>query len=264
MIKVAFCRKNLGYRPRDERLAKTAEVASRLAIDPRSNYYLDSWAVSAYERFGLNENCDGFERDQLKLAYRSFVGSWVCLDHQNWDESLSVGSNVDAVYMPDDYVRVAMAVDRERSEARHPGLEQKIARGHVTDTSMGVYASESMCTIPVCANVARDESEFCEHVLPSHLGGMRGQILNDRRTGWKPVRCGELNRGLHFFENTIITTDEGADRNAKILAKLASVAKRGSNADAILRAMREVARDASPEGIATLARLTVRLTELVS
>jgi hypothetical protein len=271
MIKTAFNRRQLSYRPALTPdalrsvvgLAKLAQHQNfaRIAIDPQRHYLLDSWAVSAYEVFGLNENCDGFRRAALKEAYRSFINSWVCLNHENWDESLSVGTNIDAVYMPDDYVRVAMAVDRELSEARHPGLEKKIEAGHVTDTSMGVFAESSECTIPVCANLAYDESEFCDHVLPPHLGGMRGQIICDSRTRWKPIRCGELNNGLHFFEDTIITDEEGADRNAKIIAKMASLAKPGSEIHALFLAMRDAAKDAGPQGLATLARLARRLKE---
>lgn len=257
MIKVAYCRQRIQYRPRGGSPTQGVKTA-RIALDLKSDYLLDSWAVSGYEKFGLNENADGFERDQLKEAHRSFVGSWVCLDHENWDAHLSVGSNVDAVYMSDDYVRVAMAVNRERSEARRPGLEKKIAEGAITDTSMGVFASRSMCTIPTCANVASDEGGFCDHVRYP----LRGTTICDRRTGWKPIRCGELNRGLHFFENTIITSDEGADRNAKILSKLASVAmKKRREIDAILTAIRETAIDADEIGLATLARLTRRLHE---
>ena len=274
MIKLAYCQKQIGYRtapsPYEMRsvtdLVKIARNAQfeRIAINPSSHYYLDSWAVSAYERFGLNENSDGFERDQLKKAHRTFVGSWVCLDHENWDEALSVGTNVDAIFMPDDYVRVAMAVDRERSEQRRPGLEQRIASGQVTDTSMGVYASSSLCTIPLCANEAFDETQFCEHVLPP----FRGTVLCNRLTDYKPVKCGELNRGLHFFENTIITFDEGADRNAKIIEKLAAVSRqggaRGREVNAILQAIRDVAQDAGPAGVAVLARLVHRLHEVIA
>jgi hypothetical protein len=149
-----------------------------------------------------------------------------------------------------------MAVDRTRSEARRPGLERKIVEGLVTDTSMGVYASHSACT--VCANVASDERGFCDHVRHP----MRGTVLCNADTRWKPIRCGELNRGLYFFENTIITSDEGADRNAKILSKLASAsANSGREIAAIVRAIREVAADAGPAGVATLARLAHRLRE---
>lgn len=271
MIKYAFDRKVLGYRRMPsqgtaraiEGFAKIAGAAaepfSRIAIDPSSHYYLDSWAVSAFERFGLNENSDGFERDQLKQAHRTFVGSWVCVDHENWDERLAIGTNVDAVYMPDDYVRVAMAVERRRSEARRPGLEAKIERGEVTDTSMGVFASSSACTI--CGNVASDELDFCDDVRPP----IRGSVICDSRTLWKPVRAGELNRGLLFFEDTIITSDEGADNNAKILAKLASASGRAKReVTAILEAIREVSIGAGPSGTAILARLVHRLNEVLN
>lgn len=107
-----------------------------LAMQP-DHWYMDVWAVSAYEKFGLNDNADGFESKELKLAFPTFIGSWACLDHQNYDEKLSIGRNIDAVYTPDDYVRIAMGVNRIKGEQRHPGLEQKIVDGQITDTSMG-------------------------------------------------------------------------------------------------------------------------------
>lgn len=195
----------------DERIIKLASNV-RIPFDPTLAYCLDDWAVSAYEVYGLNENADGFEREELKHSYGSFVGSWVCLDHNNDHAGLSVGENIDAIYTPDDYVRVLMCVDRAKSEKRHPGLEQKIASGAITDSSMGCVARISVCCIPKCANVATDESQFCDHVTK-----LRGQILCNAQTNWRQIKAGELNRGVFFFENTIITAMEGADRNAKFI-----------------------------------------------
>lgn len=274
LIKLAYCQQQLGYRrglrdeerSRVESLIKTASSnLERILVDQARNFYIDSWAVSEYERFGLNENSDGFRQAELKKAHRTFIGSMVCVDHENTDKSLSIGTNIDSVYMPDGYVRVAMAVDRERAQARRPGLEQRIDSGDVTDTSMGVYATSSECTNPKCANVARDESEFCPHVIPREMGGMRGMVLCDVSTNWIPIKMGELNQGLLFFENTIITFDEGADPNAKILEKMARVTSPGKRReiDALLQAAREIAEESGPEGIATLARLVHRIREIV-
>lgn len=200
---------------------KLASRMIQIEVDTDRCYLLDNWAVSAYEKFGLNDNADGFTRDELKRAYASFVNSWVCLDHDNDHPSKAIGENIDAVYTPQDYVRVVKAVDRARGEARHPGLEHKIATGQITDTSMGSLVRYSVCTIPKCANVAADEDAFCKHVIPVHKGGMRGIELCNADTNFEKVVCGELNFGSHFFEDTIITNSEGADNNAKIIEHLA-------------------------------------------
>lgn len=188
----------------------------RFPIDPSANFYLEDWAVSAYEPWGLNDNGDGFEIGELKTSYRSFVDSWVCLDHQNWDESLTIGSNLDAIYTPQDYVKVLMCVDKKKAEQRIPGLYGAIKEGKITDTSMGAWCKFSVCT--VCGNEAAEPSEFCSHVKQP----IRGTKVCTAETGWKEVAAGELNRGVVFFEDSIITESEGADSNAKIIAHIAS------------------------------------------
>lgn len=211
---VKFARSSLGRVIEPPRV-KQADRIQHISLDPSRYFYLDDWAVSAYEKFGLNDNADGFEREELKRSYASFVGSWVCLDHDNASQDRAVGENIDAVLTPDDYVRVAMAVNRAVSEARHPGLEDAIVSGRITDSSMGCICQASLCTIPKCANLAADETQFCKHVRPPEQGGLRGRTICTAETNWLPVVCGELNRGVQFFENSIITDSEGADKNAK-------------------------------------------------
>jgi hypothetical protein len=250
---------------------KAASRVQEISLDTDRYLYLDDWAVSAYEKFGLNDNDDGFERDELKRSYGSFVGSWVCLDHDNDHPSKSVGENIDAVYMPEDYVRVAMAIDRERAHKRHPGLEQKILTGAITDSSMGCICQRSICTIPKCANVALDESQFCEHVIPQHLGGLRGRILCDASTNFEQVKCGELNRGVHFFENSIITDAEGADRNAKLIEvfgvrEAVTAARTGEvsiSAHLLLRELKRMASLATISEKATILALSDKIQELI-
>jgi len=206
----------LWLRPEAEVQGLLKESAIRFSLNPEENFYIESWAVSAWEDFGSNENHDAFERAELKLAYRTFVDSWACLDHENWDESLKIGSNPDAVYTPQNYVKVLMAVDRKLAESRRPGIERAIQEQRITDTSMGAWCTTSVCN--VCGNVAAMPQDFCDHIRPPK----RGTMICDASTNFQQKKAVELNRGVVFFENSIITTSEGADQNAKILAKLAS------------------------------------------
>jgi len=231
---------------------------STIAMQP-DHWYMDVWAVSAYEKFGLNDNADGFEMPELKKSFPTFIGSWACIDHQNFDEKLTIGRNVDAVYTPDDYVRIAMGVDRARGEARLPGLEAAVLSGQITDTSMGCICASSICTIPKCANEAADPSQYCDHVR-FH----RGEMLVSAETNWEKIVAGELNRGVVFFEDSIITGSEGADNNAKILAKLAGVydpTASGYNipADKLYKAFKEIQASASPEVRGALALVLEQL-----
>lgn len=238
-------------------LYKTAS-GHQIAVNP-DYYYLDNWAVSAFEVFGLNDNADGFEDEELKKSYATFVGSWTCLDHQNDREDLSVGRQVDAVYTPEKYVRVVMAVNRLKGEVRHPGLERKIAERLITDTSMGALCRESVCTIPKCANVATDETQYCRHVSE-----LRGQKLCSAETDYKEVIAGELNRGVVFFEDSIITTAEGADPNAKINLVLAQAqtGPKSISAEKLYRVIKDMSKNASQSEKATLITVLEQLDRL--
>lgn len=238
--------------------ARMQEIATR-----PDHWYLDVWAVSGYEKFGLNENADGFELEELKRAYPTFQGSWACLNHENYREDLTVGRNVDSVLTPDEYVRIVMGVDRLKGEKRCPGLEDKVKMGQITDTSMGCLARESVCTLPKCANVASEESQFCDHVR-FH----RGQTICDADTNWVPIKCGELNRGVIFFEDSIITVSEGADNNAKILAKLAMIAPpvHGSvsiSADKLYAVCRRIADNGTAEEKVVIAHVLEGITQII-
>lgn len=239
---------------------KLASRMERIALDRDSNFYLDVWAVSSYEKFGLNENCDGFEHEELDNSHHTFKGSWACLDHQNHDVKLAVGTNIDAIYTPDQYVRIVMAVDKRKAEIRHPGLERKIETHIITDTSMGCWARESVCNIPKCANVATDESQFCDHVTEK-----RGQIICTAESNWIPIKAGELNRGVIFFEDSIITDEEGADRNAKILAKLASrqSGPRSIKADLLFKEILRMSKTANREELAILTNLLENIARVL-
>lgn len=195
--------------------ARTKEAAIKIPLRD-DHFYLDDWCVSAYEDYGPNDNGDAFERDELKKAHKTFVGSWVCLDHQNWHEAMAIGTNLDAVYTPQNYVKVLMSVDKSKADRRYPGLQSKIARGDITDTSMGAWCKLSVCS--VCGNVAADPDEFCSHVKPP----LRMTVICNANTNWKEVVACEKNRGVVFFENSIITDSDGADGRAKILEVIAS------------------------------------------
>lgn len=245
------------------------KYAAQHALDPRANFYLEDWAVSAFEKWGPNENWDGFEDAELKVAYPTFRGSMVCFDHQNWDPNLAVGANIDGVYTDELYVKVLMAIDRAKAEARIPGIERKIESGLITDTSMGAWCKVSVCN--ACENVATSPENFCDHITMP----LRGTMVRDASTGWKEVRACELNRGVVFFENSIITLSDGADGNAKILAKLASSSRnrlvRCANGsifvpgDLLFSAVEQIGKEASSEQEHMLiARIMSRLSTILN
>lgn len=238
------------------------KLAEAVRIDPNQNFYLQNWAVSALEKWGYNDNFDAFETDELKKSFKTFVGSWTCVDHENSHANLAIGENIDAVYMPDDYVQIVMSVNKKKAEARRPGLEKKIATGQITDTSMGCLARESVCSI--CDNVAFDETQYCDDIRQH-----RGQKVCNASTNWVEKVAFEKNRGVVFFEDSIITDSEGADRNAKIIAKIAQfnphamAGPKSISAEKFYILVRDMAKKASREEKAFLIHLLDGVSSII-
>lgn len=223
--------------------------ASNNVIAIRDDYfYLRDWAVSAFEKWGLNGNNDGFLDSELRKSYLTFQHqddkpSWVCLNHKADCEEDSIGENMMPVYTPDLYVEVIMGIDRKRAEKKRPGLEYDIKNGIVTDTSMGCFADYSVCT--ACGNIAHDASDYCEHLRRDSMGNsMKGSVVSVRDANGDvvKVKVGELYFGVDFVENSIIDNGEGADLNAKIFEIAASRQGKSKNRDNLYYAVREIER----------------------
>ena len=238
----------------DNKLLKYA-TASNIPLN--ENYmYLRNWAVSAFEKFGLNDNGDGFMDEDLSKAYPSFDQSWVCLNHVAFDEKDSMGENFNPVYTPEKYVELIIGIDKARAEIKKPGLVERIRAGKVTDTSMGCYAEGSVCT--VCGNIAKDKSDYCTHLMPNSLGvSQKGKQMIVWIEGQSvKIRVGELYFNVEFVENSIIDNGNGADPNAKIFEVAA--AKSGCRVvckDDLYYAIRRI------ENLDGKSRLTARLLE---
>jgi hypothetical protein len=128
---------------------------------------------------------------------------------------------LDAFYhQADAWVEVLEAVDRRKASARRSpwirasNVLEGLESGEITDTSMGCFVELSECS--VCANRARDEGEYC-----THIAQYKGQIVQH---GGRQLAAYEINHGITFFEDSIITSTAentlgggGADPDAKIL-----------------------------------------------
>lgn len=212
-------------------------LAGRLAaiqpiiLNPEQFIYVRNRAISALETYGPNGNHDGFPKEELMKSYATFISCPVDVDHMNVGPEDVVGIVLDAVYVPlrrvsmgkkvGDYVENILAIDRQRAEARVPGIIKGILDRQITDTSMGVDVEESECSI--CGKIARTEFEYCDHIR-----FQRGEELTV--TGAKDAqRVFEINKGLAFFEDAIILPEQwnlvpnsvGADPDAKMAEVLA-------------------------------------------
>jgi len=148
-----------------------------------------------------------------RRVYQSFVGKGNYKDHQNDAVVKAVGILLDAE--PNHKVKgieIIAAVDKKKDAMLVRGIDN----GYITDVSMGCRVAHSICS--VCANVARNEGEYCAHVK-----NWKGQFYSGPETMWKNAKVFEDNRGVEFIELSWVTV--GADQAAKHLEKIAALRK---------------------------------------
>ncbi len=185
--------------PGHQRVAHRHEFGGRR----RPGYiYVRSRAISSRR----NDNFDTFPAEEIKKAYRTFIGKPVFVNHSNANHRRCRGVIVDAALhedvtpdgLPDTWVEVFMEVDA----VRYPKLAEAIRRGHIERTSMGCDVAYSRCT--ACGNVAKDPSSYC-----AHIPAMKGQVYRRYTASGQSedVVIAEECYGLSFFENSLLVED---------------------------------------------------------
>ena len=153
-----------------------------------------------------NMNADIFPLDELKSAYKSFIGRGLYMDHNASSVANAIGKIFDAklIQLPNASeeegkygVLCLCGVDK----TVHPDIAKKVAHGILDSVSMGANVSTAVCNI--CGCIAHTPEEFCLHL--QH----QGQI--DPETG---KRCCSINRGVNFTELSIVGV--AADPYAKM------------------------------------------------
>jgi hypothetical protein len=184
-----------------------AEAMRRIAhrhefqYDVRPGYlYVRSRMISSR----CNDNYDEFPAEEIKKAYRTFVGKPVFVNHNNEDHRRARGVIIDAALhddrnpdgTPDLWVEGLMEIDA----VRFPMLAKAIVAGHVDRTSMGTDVAFSVCSI--CNNKATTPLEYCRHI-PAQKGRriFRANPKTGKRVG---VLVRETCYGLSFFENSLL------------------------------------------------------------
>ncbi|TWF71666.1 DUF7178 family protein [Kitasatospora viridis] len=178
--------------------------------------YVRSRAISSR----CNDNFDEFPAEEIKAAYKTFVGKPVFVNHENSDHRRARGVVIDAALhedrnpdgTPDTWCEVLMEVDARR----FPKLAKAILDGDVDRTSMGCDVAYSVCS--ACGNRATTPAEYCQHIPRS-----KGQRIYRHTASGQ--RVGELIRevcfGLGFFENSLLV-EPPADPTAHFLGVDAS------------------------------------------
>lgn len=212
-----------------ERLASlSARLASTdpVLLNPDRFTYLRIRAVSDGEIHGDNDNGDFFPGAELEERHSTFVHDPQYIDHDNKDAKRAIGIIVASIHhpgpAPGGWVEIISAIDKDRASkvpvphlAGCANLLEGILEGRITDTSMGCFVDWSECNI--CGNKAKEEHEYC-----GHIANRKGQTVD---TPDGPKRVCEINHGITFFEDSVITTTVaqgggGADFDAKILSRV--------------------------------------------
>lgn len=121
--------------------------------------YVRSRAISSR----TNDNFDQFPAEEIKVAYRTFVGKPVFVNHHNSDHRRARGFIIDAALhedtnpdgSPDTWAEVLMEVDA----LRFPRLAEAVVKGDIARTSMGTDVQHSVCT--ACGNKAETPADYC-------------------------------------------------------------------------------------------------------
>jgi len=121
-----------------------------------------------------NQNHDAWENSILKDSYRSFVGAFNFLEH-NQNTKQAKGHIIDAVlrkvHLTADvwvyFVDILVATD-----LAHKDLVKKIRSGEIKYMSMGCVTDLVICSY--CGQKVREDGQYC-----SHLKYSKGQFLPD-------------------------------------------------------------------------------------
>lgn len=197
---------------------KTA--SEEIELDDTKYFYTRARAVSCLEKFGPNDNYDGFEKKTIQDRAHTFKDAGVYFNHNNDDPRKAFGKIIAYAIKPDDdtcdFVEVIMAHERGIPKDEFHAYESDeiismIKTHQLTDVSMGALVEESICSI--CDVSAKTPEELC----PLHIGS-RGD-LKGREYNWNGTMklAFEINRGVTWFEvSDIPPWENGADRDAKI------------------------------------------------
>jgi hypothetical protein len=160
-----------------------------------------------------NKNYDSFASNELKKAYSTFLHRPIFVEHRNDDPRRARGiivdtklhiedaktskldpfySSVDALpeHSPPTWIELLLEVDAKT----FPKLAKAILDGDFDAVSMGCNVEQTRCT--VCSNVAKDASEFCQHI--QHRGAYYDSYDESGRRTSK--LAAELCEGVNFFE----------------------------------------------------------------
>lgn len=190
--------------------------------DRAENAYVLVNALGAGEYFGSNINADYFPWNALAhegddYGYLTFLKAHAFQHHVNKDPTRAFGRPVLSV-LNTRMKRVELIVRLDRAKAKIEGADgiiHRIDAGEFPDVSMGCKVPFDICD--VCEHHSKTKDDYCEHMLPPehlrHLYGPNKILPNGKK-------CCVRNTVPRFFDISFVFI--GADKTAKVMAKLAS------------------------------------------
>ena len=155
--------------------------------EPRDDHKYLYVAVRACTADVPNLNYDMLPSSELKgkEAYKTFIGSYVYLNHDNTDPCKARGAIIDAKYHDEDPDDQWVEILEELDEEKCPKLCSLIRSGEIDTVSMGCEVTSTTCSI--CGNEAEYPFEYCDHIAN------KGQKFGGKLAY-------EICNGVDFFE----------------------------------------------------------------
>lgn len=190
--------------------------------DRQKNAYVLVNALGAGEYFGSNINADYFPWNALShegddYGYKTFLRAHAFQHHVNKDPTRAFGKPVLSL-LNTRMKRVELIVQLNREKAKIEGADGIIVRidhGEFPDVSMGCKVPYDVCY--VCEHRSKTKDDYCVHMKPPeelrHLYGPNRILPNG-------LKCCVKNLHPRFFDISFVFI--GADKTAKVMAKLAS------------------------------------------
>lgn len=190
--------------------------------DRKKSAYVLVNALGAGEYFGSNINADFFPWNALAhegddYGYLTFLKAHAFQHHVNKDPTRAFGQPVLSL-LNSRMKRVELIIRLDREKAKLEGADGIITRidnGEFPDVSMGCKVPFDICD--VCEHHSKTKNDYCKHMAPPEdLRSMYGpnKILSNGK------KCCVRNTLPRFFDISFVFI--GADKTAKVMAKLAS------------------------------------------
>lgn len=177
--------------------------------EPRDDHKYLYVAVRACTADVPNLNYDMLPSSELKgkEAYKTFIGSYVYLNHDNTDPLKARGAIIDAKYHDEDPDDQWVEILEELDEEKCPKLCSLIRSGEIDTVSMGCEVTSTTCSI--CGNEAEYPFEYCDHIKgkgQKYAGKLAYEICN----------------GIDFFECSWVYNPADPTAYVQALDKTAS------------------------------------------